>query len=419
MLNNRYRITLGGKSYSPKFQTDPQYAAAWKRVLERAYGREHGLCGCPGSGERKVTIKLREGSDGYHLARYPHSGPEHANDCRFYAAAPERSGLQGYAVGVVEETADGGMKVRLARGVRQQAPEEAGDAAPSPPAAPGVKKPAMTLLSLLHLLWSESRLTTWYPAMAGKRNGELISHLLHECAGRVSVAPRIKLDQVLLLAAQKEKRRESTNREIATNAASRNWRLVVVSPLARYDEERHSGSPERLPVTGPFGMPTLYLPPAVWETASRRFGQELGAWRRGSRVIAIAQVTQRPGKAHQADVLEVALMQVSEQWIPLDSNLEGKAEQKLRDEGRKFDKPLRYDADECAVFPDFWLLDMQQDFALEVFGMATPQYLERRGTKEQWYCSEYGKTGWWRWDATQDPRGEHIPAFPAAYGSSR
>jgi len=92
----------------PEFQTDPQYTAAWKRALERAYGREHEVCGCPGTGERKLKIKLREGSDGYHLARYPHSGPEHANDCRFYAAAPQRSGLQGYAVGVVEETADGG-----------------------------------------------------------------------------------------------------------------------------------------------------------------------------------------------------------------------------------------------------------------------------------------------------------------------
>lgn len=124
----------------------------------------------------------------------------------------------------MEETDDGGMKVRLARGVRHQAPGEAGDTAPSPPAAPGMKKPTITLLGLLHLPWSESRLTTRYPAMAGKGNGELVSHLLHECAGRVSVAPRIKLDQVLLLAAQKEKRRKATNRDIATKAASRNWR---------------------------------------------------------------------------------------------------------------------------------------------------------------------------------------------------
>lgn len=34
--NNRYRITLGGESYSPPFQTDPRYAAGRKRVLKRA-----------------------------------------------------------------------------------------------------------------------------------------------------------------------------------------------------------------------------------------------------------------------------------------------------------------------------------------------------------------------------------------------
>lgn len=89
-----------------------------------------------------TTIKLREGSDVYHLACYLHSRAEHANDCRFCAPALQRSDLQGYAVSVVEETADGGMKVRLARGVRQQAPREAGDAAPCPPADLGVKKPA-------------------------------------------------------------------------------------------------------------------------------------------------------------------------------------------------------------------------------------------------------------------------------------
>ena len=74
-----------------------------------------------------MTIKLSEGSDGYYLPRYPHSAQEHAHDCRFYAAAPQRSGLQGYTVGVAEETADEGMKVRHARGVRQQGPGEAGD----------------------------------------------------------------------------------------------------------------------------------------------------------------------------------------------------------------------------------------------------------------------------------------------------
>lgn len=70
MLNNRYRITLGGKSYYPEFQTDSQYAAAWNRVLARAYGREQGVCGCP------------------------QSVPVHANECRLYAGATHRFRLQ-------------------------------------------------------------------------------------------------------------------------------------------------------------------------------------------------------------------------------------------------------------------------------------------------------------------------------------
>ncbi|MGM3425967.1 DUF1173 domain-containing protein [Pseudomonas benzopyrenica] len=61
--------------------------------MERAYGREQGIWGCPENGECKLTIRLREGSDGYHLARYPPSGPDHADDYRFYAAVLQRSGL--------------------------------------------------------------------------------------------------------------------------------------------------------------------------------------------------------------------------------------------------------------------------------------------------------------------------------------
>lgn len=106
------------------------------------------------------------------------------------------------------------------------------------------------------------------------------------------------------------------------------------------------------------------------QVAQSRRDSRSTASRSGRRqATATAQIAQRLGKANQADVLKVAVMPVSGQWIAVDSDLEGKIERKLRDEKRKFDKPLRYDGDECAVFPDFWLPDMQQDFAFEVFGM--------------------------------------------------
>lgn len=409
MLNQRYPVLIGAKRYSPEFQTETQFAKSWKAVLEKAYGT-HAVCQCPSSGARKLSIKRREDSDGFHLARFASTGHEHTNDCRYYAPAPERSGLQGYAVGVVEEGEEG-LKVRLARGLRIQDARPENDQ-PAQPVRPGVRKPAMTLLGLLHLLWSESRLTTWYPAMDGKRNAGIVHYALQQTAERIA-ASRMKLSDVLMLAAQKETKGSARNQAIYLNASARNLRLVAISPLARYNQERHAGDISRLPLAGPFGMPMLNLSPAVWATASRRFERELAAWKRGSRVIAIAQITPRVGSVTpQGQVVELALMQVSERWIPLDSDYEGVIETRLHAAGRSFDKPLRYDADESEVFPDFWLLDAGQDYPLEIFGMSTPSYLERKAVKTAWYNREYGSEGWWSWNAAADPKGNHIPEFP-------
>ncbi len=321
--------------------------------------------------------------------------------------------MQGYAVGVVEEGEDGSIRVRLARGIRVQAPRSEENESTSVTRSPGKSKPAMTLLGLLHLLWSESRLSTWYPAMEGKRNSGIVNYALLQAAERVATS-RMKLNEVLLLAAQKDSKGATRNQTITKSAITRDLRLVAISPLARYNPERHSGDISRLPLSGPFGMPILHLPPAVWATAARKFERELSAWRRGSRVIAIAQVTPRKGESlSQGDVVELALMQVSERWIPVDSDYEGVIEAKLHAAGRSFDKPLRYDADESEVFPDFWLLDAGKDYPLEVFGMNTPAYLERKAVKTAWYNREYGGEGWWSWDAAADPKGKNIPPFPA------
>ncbi|KII64366.1 Mitochondrial cardiolipin hydrolase [Thelohanellus kitauei] len=73
--------------------------------------------------------------------------------------------------------------------------------------------------------------------------------------------------------------------------------------------------------------------------------------------------------------------------------------------------PLRYDGEED-VFPDFVLKDVPGVDALpmEVFGMNTPEYLQRKQEKSVHYDAEYGQGRWWYWEATV--RSE-IPAFPS------
>jgi hypothetical protein len=412
MNETRYPVRIGVKAYRKEFQLEQQYANGWQSVLKRAYGT-NAVCLCSGRGSKELAIKRREASDVFHLARFPGSGPEHARDCRFYSEDPSKSGRQSYTEGVITEDDAGGLRIRLARGI-QERNEVQKDQAPSVSAnrRTGVRKSAMSLLGLMHLLWSEAGLNVWYPAMDGKRSMSRVHHFLYLSARRI-ISNRVALSEVLLVAAVKDAREAQRNATIWAEAVSSKRRAVVVSPLARYDAEKHGKGLQRLPLSGPFGMPYLNIPEAVWQRVQRSFAAELSAWEQGSKIMAIAMAANAAKSATpRADVLDLALMRVSDRWIPLDSSYEGTVEALLYEQKRSFEKPMRYDA-ESAVFPDFVLLDTSDEVPMEIFGMATPEYLARKAEKAAYYDERYGTEGWWKWDAV-DGRNSSIPPFPSA-----
>ncbi|MCG8910938.1 DUF1173 family protein [Pseudomonas sp. DP-17] len=402
------RVNSIQQVYSVEFQTQAQYQERWKSALQRAHGTAV-TCLCPGKGDRLLSVKHREDSDSYHLARYAKTGWEHANDCRFHAHAHDRSGLQGYADGVVEEADDNTLRIRLAHGLRVKdaAPVEGADEA-TEARAPGVKKPAMSLLGLLQLLWLEAGLANWYPAMEGQRTPDRVAFWASKAAKRIR-ASHMTVDDVLLVPADKDSPRARQNAAVFQTAKDRSRRLIAVAPLAIYDADRHDLS--KLPLSRPFGMPTMDIRVEVLRRVERSFSNELNAWKNGHKVIAIAQLNLK--KDRYADVLNFALMRVSDRMIPLGSEYEAMIEAKLHAEGRAFFKPPRFEAED-EIFPDFWLLDMGKstEYPLEVFGMNTPAYLARRNEKIRWYNREHKPGGWWYWDVYNDPKGLAIPAFP-------
>ncbi|MDE8559355.1 hypothetical protein PZO64_24250 [Pantoea vagans] len=74
---------------------------------------------------------------------------------------------------------------------------------------------------------------------------------------------------------------------------------------------------------------------------------------------------------------------------------------------------MRYDGEEN-VFPDFVLTDVSgiEALPMEVYGMNTPDYLQRKQVKTALYDRDYGAGRWWQWDASADPEGLDMPAFP-------
>lgn len=409
------QISLGEQTqtYSPAFQTDAQFSHAWKKVLMMAHGKAVVRCQCLGEGEKRLSVHSRTNSDHFHLARFPDTGPEHAEDCVFFGVDPNASGLGAYKRGVVEELDDGNVKIKLKVGLQQRltkAPED-GDATPKGPAMTKSTRPgqsSMTLLGLLHYLWTNAGLNTWSPAMEGKRNLGIVHHHLMRIA-MTTYAGRIKLAQNLLIGTPAADGAQSKlNEAKARSACDERRRLVVVAPLARYREGLES-SPT-LPIAGFHGIPHLVVSDEVREHWQSRYARELGAWFTAQPTIVIAQ-TDAPAivaGALQAEVINLALMWVTKEWIPVDSGFEALIAEKLVAEQRRFEKPLRFDSQD-AVFPDFWLKDRGAPIPMEVWGMTTLDYQTRKQEKIAHYDAQYGPGNWWSWNGAA---GDQIPDFP-------
>lgn len=288
------RVGSAPRSYSPQFQTEEQYADAWKRVLLLSHGKAEVRCLCPGSGDKRLSIHSRSSSDRFHLARFPETGTEHSEDCLYYAADPAMSGLGSYRRGVVQELDDGATKIKLKVGLQQRptaAPEGADTTSPgnakAPPSRSRSSQASMTLKGLLHFLWTQAALNTWSPGMEGKRNVGVVHHHVMRVA-TTTYAGRVRLAQNLIVATPTSAGQQASyNRAKTLDAVSHRRRLVVVAPLAQHQDGMDGAS--LLPISAFHGIPHLALDESIWHALERSFGRELDAWHAGNPVVAIVQ----------------------------------------------------------------------------------------------------------------------------------
>jgi len=411
-------ITLGPnkRPYSPEFQTQDEYKDGWKRVLLMAHGKADVRCTCPGDGEKRLSIHSRANSDRFHLARFPETGAEHSEDCVYYGVDPSMSGLGSYRRGVVQELDDGAVKIKLKVGLQQRAavaPQDSENAGPAETKAatprPRSGQASMTLLGLLHFLWTQASINTWAPGMEGKRNLGVVHHHLMRVA-MATYAGRVRLSQNLVISTPSGSGQQAgQNKAKSLDAITQRRRLVVVAPLAQHQEGMDGSNV--LPIAGFHGIPHLMLDDGIWASMERRFLRELDAWRAGNPVVAVAQTDPPKSSAGsmRAQVVDISLMQITRDWIPVDSGYEALIAEKLVAEKRRFEKPLRFDAGEDAVFPDFWLRDRPVPLPLEVWGLSTPDYQARKKEKAAHYDETYGAGGWWSWNAAV---GDLVPELP-------
>ena len=407
---------VDSKRYSRDFQTKDEFKKSWYAVLSRAHASIEAKvsCTCKGKGPKLLAVKYHTGGDTYFLARYPNTGGQHSPDCIFFTLDKDNSGLKCYTQGVVKDLKDGGYGIRLNVALASSGSESTSIVPVDNRNTPGgVSQNSMSLLGLLQFLWDDSGLNRWYPKMAGKRNPRKVFDLIINSADKVKVASH-SLSTHLLVGAYPSTPQETKNIKMAKEVLMKKERLICINALSKYNPEKHSNESKRLPLKYFSGVPVVLMSTEDWALLEKRFTSEIANWRVGGNVICIAigELGQFKGKdTYYLKPLQIALMNVDDNWIPADSSYELTMLNYLHKQGRAFIKPLRYDASNNDVFPDFCLMDIgsHELYPIEVFGMNTASYLARKAIKESYYNERYGKTGWASWVAPAGP----FPQLPA------
>lgn len=377
-LNDRAR------TYTAGFQTEAQFALGWQSVLKAAYGRAELRCSCSGIGAKRLAVKYYEGSDQFSLARFSLTGREHAPDCQYYSANPAQLGVGGVASEVIDQRADGSVKIRL-----EIAMVERGEtAAPARTTrtlkdrAPAAKQSSMKLLGLLQYLWDEAGLNIWKPAFAEKRRASLAYWLLNNAADNVWAGQVKLVDQLLLPAYGAESREAERNRARAAAALESKHRMLIIAPLAAFTQNRVDAMSRQLKIGGFHGMPMAFMQGGLWDSTVRRFPSAISAWRNGHATVAIAQVELKQGtKGVYALAIDMGLISITAEFVPVESSYERVVAGLLVTQGRAFIKPLRFDGGAEQVLPDFILTDTGKEVPLKVFGRNDAEYLEAKRGK--------------------------------------
>lgn len=333
-----------------------------QQVLARLHGQKiRPVCLCRQPPLEAYIARL---GDRFVIKRMPDTGPLHATDCDHYEPPAELSGLGEVFGSAIQESADDGktslrLAFSLSKGASRKPP--AGDGAePDSVTSDGRK---LTLRGTLHYLWDQAGLTRWTPGMEGKRHWAVVRrHLLLAAAG--AAAKGAALDSLLYVpeAFSVEHREEIDARRsarlaplIAQSARGSRPLMVAIAEVkdiapARYGHRiiaRHLGN-----------FPFL-LPEDLHKRMAKRFARELELWGAvdGARLVMIGTFGITP--AGIASMEELALMTVTDHWIPFEDLREKQLLDELDRHRRSFRKGLRYNLASSRPLAQVLLSDTQ------------------------------------------------------------
>jgi hypothetical protein len=369
-------------------------------------------CMCLVHGVEMYVARLGGPNGGYIVKRMPDTGSHHAPDCPSYEPPADLSGLaQVMGSAITEDPATGETTLKLDFPLtkmpgRSQMPP-AGAICDSV-ASDGTR---LSLRGLLHYLWDQAELTRWHPGFAGKRTWATVRrHLLQAAEHKLALGGALGARLYVPEPFSVEERAAINARRLAQ------WQRAAAPPGKPQQLMLLIGEVKEILPAG-FGFKAIVkhspdqaflLDEQLYRRLGRRFEPELALWGSAEDIhmLMIGTFAVKGGTPH---IVELSLMPVTGQWLPIEDAYDRELVGRLVREARTFIKSLRFNLTAPDCIPSAILLDTgDTPMPLRVVrssGEASPANVGRWG-------SESSGGGWW-WN----PEHEQPPPLPVRVGA--
>ena len=322
----------------------PGFAEAIANAFEQRL-RPRCLCQ-PGEKCQGVEMYVARLSDSYIVKRMPNTGSQHATICMSYEPPTSLTGL-GQLIGsaIVEDTVSGETTLKLdfplTKTQRRTYPPSVSTSTPSAPVL-GKKLP---LLGLLHYLWHQAELTRWHPGFAGRRSWTIVRRHLLLAAEKMIVCGRPLLDCLFI-----PESFSVENRDVINTRRIQHWANFFPVPDAHQPLMLMVGEVKEIKRTrSGYRAVIKHVPDQaftiddqLFHRLTRCFNSELALWGSSDSLRMVMASTIRFFEAGTPSIMELTLMPVTKQWLPVNSTSEQRLIETLALADRAFTVGLRY-----------------------------------------------------------------------------
>ncbi len=399
------RIRIGAHSYRYDRTSTLEISSALQGARETSTPV---FCECAEPSPRLVIHRSsRVTTNRYWLATWPRGGPAHSPGCLFHhPIVPDGNDRGGQASGIEEFPS--GFRIHanfsLSRSLVGHGLESCpvGRTGSSFAASPA----ATTLLGILRYLVEAGGLN---------RHTALVERQWPQVAARLGKAIEPgwlgtqSLPELLYVVPFFDREQPSLNNSRRNAFLKRHAPTAKTVPrfllLGEINEVRRMGATVKATLHNFSG--TILLTEALEAALARRHPSAalaLSSERKESRVLGLYLVEITGVREFTA--IDAALLLTSRGYMPCESSHEALLANLLARSNRQFEKPMRTDP-ATGLRPDFILLDTRPPCPMEIWGMDTFDYKEKRALKLQKYRDH--KIALWEWDARREA---HPPPLP-------